>query len=145
MGTVKAFDMQRVFINNVPAGFWRTVPVRQFAAQIQNIDQQFCGFGTDEICGQINLVWPVLWQGLILVASPKLVQVVWLREKLGFDGSLAMKTLEWAGVASRQQYSLEALLRFKCLILVAVSLKRRSVRWVPCMTVRVSGFHLQQA
>ena len=55
-------------------------------------------------------------------------QVTWLREKLGSDGSLAMKTLEWAGVASKHPASLEILLRFKCLILVAVALKRRSVR-----------------
>ena len=54
---------------------------------------------------------------------------MWLRQKLGSETSLAMKTLQWAGVASKGSTSLEVLLRFKCLILVSVALKRRSIRW----------------
>ena len=58
------------------------------------------------------------------------VQVDWLRGFLGGHDSILAKAVLWAGiqpVASRAS-PLEAALRSKCILLLAVTLKRRAVR-----------------
>ena len=60
------------------------------------------------------------------------LQVEWLRRTLGPEDSRALRTLEWVGVAAADLGSpLESILRYKCLVLVAVTLKRRSMRSAP--------------
>ena len=60
------------------------------------------------------------------------LQVEWLRRTLGPEDSRALLTLEWVGVAAHDLGSpLESILRYKCLVLVAVTLKRRSMRSAP--------------
>jgi hypothetical protein len=61
--------------------------------------------------------------------SNSLRQVAWLRQKLGPEDSNMVAALKWIGVLTNDvDTPLEAALRFKCLILVAVTLKRRSLR-----------------
>jgi hypothetical protein len=57
-------------------------------------------------------------------------QVAWLRRKLGPEEGGLVAALKWVGVLTKDAATpLEAALRFKCLILVAVTLKRRSLRF----------------
>jgi hypothetical protein len=63
-------------------------------------------------------------QGWVLVW-----QVAWLRQKLGPEEGGLVAALKWLGVLTDDPSTpLETALRYKCLILVAVTLKRRSLR-----------------
>lgn len=59
------------------------------------------------------------------------VQVDWLRHLLGSHDFIAFKAVTWAGVKDVPQRAgpLEAVLRSKCIVLLAVTMKRRSVRY----------------
>ena len=66
-------------------------------------------------------------------------QVGWLKQFLGDPDSTANKLVAWAGVEGVPSRAgpLEAVLRAKCILLLAVTLKRRAVRWalrllLPC-------------
>lgn len=58
------------------------------------------------------------------------VQVDWLRGFLGGEGSTLAKAILWAGIqpVPSRAGPLEAVLRSKCILLLAVTLKRRAVR-----------------
>ncbi|KAK9824077.1 hypothetical protein WJX72_007565 [[Myrmecia] bisecta] len=59
-------------------------------------------------------------------------QVGWLRDFLGGPDSWLVQLLIWVGLRpiGRDALNLEATLRTKCLLLVAVTLKRRTQRWL---------------
>ena len=60
-----------------------------------------------------------------------MVQVDWLRGFLGAEGSTLTKAVLWAGIqpVPSRAGPLEAALRSKCILLLAVTLKRRAVRY----------------
>ena len=59
------------------------------------------------------------------------VQVDWIRGFLGVEGSTLAKAVLWAGIqpVPSRAGPLEAALRSKCVLLLAVTLKRRAVRY----------------
>lgn len=59
------------------------------------------------------------------------IQVDWLRGFLGPEGSTLTKAVLWAGIqpVPSRAGPLEAALRSKCVLLLAVTLKRRAVRY----------------
>ena len=66
----------------------------------------------------------------LIVEVCLVVQVDWLRGLLGPEGSALAKAVRWAGIqpVPSRAGPLEAALRSKCVLLLAVTLKRRAVR-----------------
>lgn len=58
------------------------------------------------------------------------MQVQWLQRFLGSPDSILHKAVLWAGIQDvpNRAGPLEAVLRSKCILLLAVTLKRRAVR-----------------
>ena len=58
------------------------------------------------------------------------MQVDWLRQMLGSNESIVVKTVIWAGIEDVPQKAgpMETVMRSKCLLLFAVTMKRRAVR-----------------
>lgn len=58
------------------------------------------------------------------------MQVEWLRQLLGSEDCLVYKAVVWTGIQDvpRGARPLEAVLRSKCIVLLAVTMKRRAVR-----------------
>lgn len=58
------------------------------------------------------------------------MQVDWLKGFLGGNDSILVKAVLWAGIEDvpSRAGSLEAALQSKCILLLAVTLKRRAVR-----------------
>ena len=72
------------------------------------------------------------------------VQVPWVSSYLGSSDSLQMRIIKYLGLLpAGVRLSMEALLRFKALVLIAVTVKRRSLRsqimaLAPCQSYHVS-------
>lgn len=65
-----------------------------------------------------------------------LCQVGWLRGFLGPPGDAARQALRYAGVLDPTAAGTEWALRSRCLLLIAVCLKRRSMRRAPSLLER---------
>ena len=65
------------------------------------------------------------------------VQVDWLKGFLGGNDSILVKAMLWGGIQDVPSRAgpLEAALRSKCILLLAVTLKRRAVRYATLILI----------
>ena len=68
------------------------------------------------------------------------VQVGWLRDLIGPSGGSVWQYLHYAGILDPVDASAEPALRLKCLVLVSVCLKQRSLRRATAMPVSCMYF-----